>query len=132
MIRNLFSETFGLLLCGGVLLACGGGGASGWRYNRVIRDPVQGDLVAVSCEGQKRECYVGAAKACPSGFEIADSSGRTATSSNGYVTTLPNGQIQGFSKSSSSFEGDLLVRCTPTAKRQVTTIPEPKIARELP
>jgi hypothetical protein len=92
--------------------ACARGGSS-WRYDRVIRDPSGRDLVAVSCTGSKRFCYVAASKACPSGFAVADSSGRTATDSRGYVTTLPNGQLQGAQKTTSNFEGDLLVRCVP-------------------
>lgn len=106
------AEYVGLGVCLCALFACGGGGGASWHYNRVIRDPTHGDLVAVSCTGSKRQCYVGAAKACPQGFEIADSAGRTSTDSKGYVTTLPNGQVQGFSKSESSYGGDLLVRCS--------------------
>jgi hypothetical protein len=106
----LKTATFGLGLTIAALLACGG--SPSWTYNRLIRDPVEGDLVSVSCDGKQTVCYEGAARACPRGFDVADSGGQSKTK----VIAVPNT----YNKTTTvvtkhDYDGTLLVRCKPKA-----------------
>lgn len=98
MVRNLFNfETFGLLGCVGVLLACAG--ASSTRIGQ--------DTYSIECKRKRGNCYEEAAAVCPNGFELIDgseSSGVYAVANNyGKTTTVTAVPI---------YKGEMLVRCT--------------------
>jgi hypothetical protein len=86
-----------------------GSSSQGWSYQRLTRDRDRGDLVAVSCDGQHRDCYRGAAKACPGGFFVEDSQGQTRR---GRATTVHYGAVSQ-TRAPTDYTGDMLVRCQP-------------------
>lgn len=97
MVRTLFSETFGLLLCVAVLLACAG--ASSTQIGK--------DTFSIECKRNRGNCYEEAAEVCPNGFEMLDgseSSGVYAVANSyGKTTTVTAVPI---------YKGEMLVRCT--------------------
>lgn len=65
--------------------------------------------MAVSCDGSHRECYRGASKACPAGFDVEDSQGHVER---GQSTTARYGNVYQ-SRVRTDYTGDMLVRCRP-------------------
>lgn len=91
-----------------LVTACGASSS----HQRLVADPVNGDLVSVSCDGSQNLCYSEAARACPGGFDVADSTGQVNTR----VVPVQNALTkQTTYYSRESYAGSLLVRCRPDA-----------------
>lgn len=90
----LRTATFGLLLTIGALLACAG--ASSTKVGR--------DTFAIDCHTSRKNCYQEAAKVCPYGFDIADSSDKQGA----IVTPVGDSAVV-----TPTYQGEMLVRCKP-------------------
>jgi hypothetical protein len=86
-------EIGGLLVCLVAILACG---------SAVSHTLIAPGTYAITCKKEQVGCYKRAAKVCPVGFDVLDSSGK-------------QGAVVQHSKSSSvavpTYTGEMLVRC---------------------